>query len=268
MDLKLTGKRVLITGGASGVGDAIVRTFAAEGAVPISVDINEAGLERQRADLQATGAESFSIVADLSTQAGVDSVVAAGTEIFGSAPDIIVNNVGVGRLRTIDETSDEDFHKTLELNLFAMVRICKAFLPAMKENGGGSVISVTSDLSRQPEDSITDYAASKAAVASVAKSLARLYAPTIRVNCVAPGPIYTPFWSDENYGWQKTVEGAYDKQGDAALQALIDDRGIPMGRMGRPEEVGAAVAFLASDVSAFTTGATLGVDGGSVRALF
>ncbi|GAA2754628.1 hypothetical protein GCM10009870_010 [Leucobacter celer subsp. celer] len=134
--------------------------------------------------------------------------------------------------------------------------------------GGGAVVSVTSDLSRQPEDSITDYAASKAAVASVAKSLARLYAPTIRVNCVAPGPIYTPFWSDEKYGWQKTVEGAYGKEGTAALDALIEDRGIPMARMGTPEEVGAAVAFLASEVSGFTTGATLGVDGGSIRALF
>lgn len=268
MDLKLSGKKVLVTGGASGIGDAIVRTFAAEGAVPVSVDINEAGLESQRAALKESGAESFSIVADLSTQAGVDSVVAEGAKIFGSAPDIIVNNVGVGRLRNLDETSDEDFHRTLELNLFAMVRICKAFLPAMKENGGGSVVSVTSDLSRQPEDAITDYAASKAAVASVAKSLARLYAPTIRVNCVAPGPIYTPFWSDENYGWQKTVESAYDKEGTAALDALIEDRGIPLGRMGTPEEVGAAVVFLASEVSAFTTGATLGVDGGSIRALF
>ncbi|MEJ6488755.1 SDR family oxidoreductase [Leucobacter sp. USCH14] len=268
MDLRLTGKRVLVTGGASGIGDAIVRTFAAEGAVPVSVDIDAAKLERQRGELHAVGAESFSIVADLATQGGIDAVVAEGRSIFGSAPDVIVNNVGTGRLRTIEETSDEEFHRTLELNLFAMVRICKAFLPAMRENGGGSVVTVTSDLSRQPEDSITDYAASKAAVASVAKSLARLYAPTIRVNCVAPGPIYTPFWSDENYGWQKTVEDAYDKQGDAALQALIDDRGIPMARMGRPEEVGAAVAFLASDVSAFTTGATLGVDGGSIRALF
>jgi len=268
MDLKLNGKRVLVTGGASGIGDAIVRTFAEEGAVPISVDINAAGLERQHAALAERGVESAYIVADLSTQAGVERVVAEGAGIFGSAPDVIVNNVGSGSLRTLIETSDEDFHRTLELNLFAMVRICKAFLPAMQDAGGGAVVSVTSDLSRQPEDSITDYAASKAAVASVAKSLARLYAPTIRVNCVAPGPIYTPFWSDEKYGWQKTVEGAYGKEGTAALDALIEDRGIPMARMGTPEEVGAAVAFLASEVSGFTTGATLGVDGGSIRALF
>ena len=268
MDLRLSGKSVLVTGGASGIGDAIVRTFAAEGAHPVSVDINEAGLRRQEEALRAAGAASTSVVADLSTQAGVDAAVAAGRDLFGAAPDIIVNNVGVGRLRTLEETSDEEFHRTLELNLFAMVRICRAFLPAMRDAGGGSVVSVTSDLSRQPEDSITDYAASKAAVASVAKSLARLYAPTIRVNCVAPGPIYTPFWSDERYGWQKTVEAAYQQEGTAALDALIADRGIPMGRMGTPEEVAAAVAFLASDVSAFTTGTTLGVDGGSVRALF
>src|SRR5690606_11791551 len=108
---------------------------------------------------------------------------------------ILVNNVGSGTLRTLEETSDEQFHRTMELNFFAMVRLSKILVPEMQANGGGAVVSVTSDLSRQPEDSITDYAASKAAVASVSKSLSRLYAPSVRLNCVAPGPIYTPFWS-------------------------------------------------------------------------
>ncbi|MBO1901529.1 SDR family oxidoreductase [Leucobacter weissii] len=268
MDLKLAGKKVLITGGASGLGDAAVRTFAEEGAFPVAVDINEAKLASQAEELEALGRRSGSIVADLSTLEGIEGAVARAKEIFGGAPDILVNNVGTGTLRTLEETTDEQFHRTMELNFFAMVRMCKLLVPEMKANGGGSVVSVTSDLSRQPEDSITDYAASKAAVASVSKSLSRLYAPTVRLNCVAPGPIYTPFWSDENYGWVKTVEQAYGKEGMDAIQALIDDRGIPMGRIGRPEEVAAAIAFLASDLSAFTTGATLGIDGGSIRALF
>lgn len=268
MDLKLEGKKVLVTGGASGIGDAVVRGFAAEGAIPVAVDINTDKLEAQRADLSVQGLVSGAVVADLSSLAGIEGAIAEAKEFLGGVPDILVNNVGTGTLRTLEETSDEQFHRTMELNFFAMVRMSKALVPEMHANGAGSVVSVTSDLSRQPEDSITDYAASKAAVASVSKSLSRLYAPKVRLNCVAPGPIYTPFWSDADYGWVKTVEQAYGKEGMEAIQALIEDRGIPMGRIGLPEEVANAVVFLASDASAFTTGATLGIDGGSIRALF
>ena len=268
MDLKLAGRKVLVTGGASGIGDAVVRAFAAEGAIPVSIDINETKLSEQREALRAAGSDSGSIVADLSTLEGIEGAIAEAKAFLGGVPDILVNNVGTGTLRTLEETSDEQFHSTMELNFFAMVRMSKLLVPEMHAKGGGSVVSVTSDLSRQPEDSITDYAASKAAVASVSKSLSRLYAPEVRLNCVAPGPIYTPFWSDADYGWVKTVEAGYGKKGMDAIQALIDDRGIPMGRIGMPEEVANAVVFLASDASSFTTGATLGVDGGSIRALF
>ena len=268
MDLKLTGKKVLVTGGAGGLGGAAVRAFAQEGAFPVAVDINEAKLTSHVEELKGEGLETGSIVADLSTLEGIEGAVAQAKEIFGGVPDILVNNVGTGTLRTLEETTDEQFHRTMELNFFAMVRMCKLLVPAMQANGGGSVVSVTSDLSRQQEDSITDYAASKAAVAAVSKSLSRQYAPSVRLNCVAPGPIYTPFWSDENYGWVKTVEEAYGKEGMDAIQALIDERGIPMGRIGYPEEVANAVVFLASDASSFTTGATLGIDGGSIRSIF
>jgi len=181
---------------------------------------------------------------------------------------VLVNNVGAGRLKTFEELSDDDFHRTFELNFFSMVRMCRVMVPAMYEAGHGAVVNVTSDLSRQAEDTIVDYAASKAAVASVAKSLARAYAPRVRVNNVAPGPIWTPFWTDESTGWLKNLEAAYGVRGEAAVQAFIDDRGIPAGRMGRPEEVADAILFLASDLAGFTTGSTLGVDGGTVRATF
>ena len=268
MDLKLADKSILVTGGASGIGDAIVRSFAAEGARPIAVDINEKRLEQQRAELTTAGFDMDFIVADLSTGTGVTQMVDAVLDRLGGAPDVLVNNVGKGSLRNVDEASVEDFQETFELNFYSMLRASKSLVPLMHKRGNGSVVCVTSDLSRQPEDSITDYAATKAAVASVAKSMSRHYAPNVRVNCVAPGPILTPFWSDENYGWQKTVEAAYGKSGPEALDALISDRGIPMGRMGTPDEVAAAVVFLASDVSGFTTGATLGVDGGSIRHIF
>ena len=264
-DFGLKDSRILITGAATGIGRAAVEAFVAEGARVVAVDIEYDVLEEY---LRASGAESqvTPVRADLSTADGVAGAIERGLDVFGGAPDVLVNNVGAGRLKTFEELTDEDFHRTFELNFFSMVRICSAFLPRMYAAGKGAVVNVTSDLSRQAEDTIVDYAASKAAVASVAKSLARAYAPRVRVNNVAPGPIWTPFWSDAEKGWLKNIEAAYGKTGDAAVEALISDRGIPMGRMGTPEEVANAVLFLSSDAAGFTTGATLGVDGGSVRA--
>lgn len=268
MELHFEGKIAVVTGAAKGIGAAVAQAFIKEGAAAVAIDRDENGLRQLSESLGDNADRLYTVVADLSTEDGIQDAVEAAQKFWDAAPDVLVNNVGVGSLRGLDETTDEEFHRTLELNLFGMVRMTKALVPLMYAAGRGSVVSLTSDLSRQQEDVITDYAASKAAVAAVSKSLARKYAPRVRLNCVAPGPILTPFWSDESYGWQKNVEEAYGAKGQAALDALISDRGIPMGRMGTPEEVAAAVLFLASDVSAFTTGATLGVDGGSVRSIF
>jgi NAD(P)-dependent dehydrogenase (short-subunit alcohol dehydrogenase family) len=264
-DFGLSGRSVFLTGAATGIGRATLDAFAAEGAKVVAVDIAIDVLDQHVAEAGLDGVST--VHADLSTADGVAAAIEAGRAALGAdAPDILVNNVGAGRLNTFEAISDEDFHRTFELNFFSMVRISRAFVPAMYAAGKGAVVNVTSDLSRQAEDVIVDYAASKAAVASVAKSLARTYAPKVRVNNVAPGPIWTPFWSDENHGWLKDIEAAYDKKGQDAVQALIDDRGIPLGRMGEATEVANAILFLSSDLAGYTTGSTLGVDGGTVRA--
>ncbi|MEF2978587.1 SDR family NAD(P)-dependent oxidoreductase [Subtercola sp. YIM 133946] len=264
-DFGLSGSTVFITGSATGIGRATVEAFVAEGARVVAVDI-EYDVLQQYIEEGGAGEQVTAVRADLSTADGVAHAIDEGLRILGGAPDILVNNVGAGRLKTFEELSDDDFHRTFELNFFSMVRICRAMVPLMYKAGKGAVVNTTSDLSRQAEDTIVDYAASKAAVASVAKSLARAYAPRVRVNNVAPGPIWTPFWSDPNSGWIKNLEAAYGTTGDAAVQAFIEDRGIPLGRMGTAEEVANAILFLASDLAAFTTGSTLGVDGGTVRA--
>lgn len=264
-DFGLRGRKVLVTGSATGIGRATVDGFVAEGAEVVAIDIEFDVLEEYVRN-QGIGGQVTPVRADLSTVDGVTHAVEEGLRIFEGAPDVLVNNVGAGRLKTFEEISDDDFHKTFELNFFSMVRTCRALLPRMFEAGRGAVVNVTSDLSRQAEDTIVDYAASKAAVASVAKSLARAYAPRVRVNNVAPGPIWTPFWSDPKTGWIKNLEAAYGATGDQAVQAFIEDRGIPLGRMGTPEEVANAILFLSSDLAGFTTGSTLGVDGGTVRA--
>ncbi|MCS5735183.1 SDR family NAD(P)-dependent oxidoreductase [Herbiconiux daphne] len=265
MDLGLTGKNVLVTGSATGIGRSVVEAFAREGARIVGVDIRDDLITEYAAET-GFGDSITAVHADMTVADDIRSALEQVTETFGGAPDILVNNVGAGRLASFEELTDDDFHRTFELNFFSMVRVCRALVPAMYAAGKGAVVNVTSDLSRQAEDVIVDYAASKAAVASVSKSLARAYAPRVRVNNVAPGPIWTPFWSDADKGWLKNIEAAYGKSGQDAVDALISDRGIPMGRMGTPEEVANAVLFLSSDAAGFTTGSTLGVDGGSVRA--
>ncbi|MCS5717582.1 SDR family oxidoreductase [Herbiconiux sp. CPCC 205763] len=271
MDLGLSGKNVIVTGSATGIGRSVVEAFVREGARVVAVDIRDDLIEEYAAATGAPGATDapgriVAVHADLTQAADIQAAVDRASEVFDGPPDILVNNVGAGRLASFEELTDDDFHRTFELNFFSMVRLCRALVPAMHAAGGGAVVNVTSDLSRQAEDVIVDYAASKAAVASVSKSLARAYAPRVRVNNVAPGPIWTPFWTDAEKGWLKAIEAAYGASGDDAVAALIADRGIPLGRMGTPEEVANAVLFLSSDAAGYTTGSTLAVDGGTVRA--
>jgi NAD(P)-dependent dehydrogenase (short-subunit alcohol dehydrogenase family) len=263
MDLHLAGKTVFLTGGATGIGRATVELFAAEGARVFAVDWQGDVLRTYVDEGGLTGVTTFE--QDLSTVEGCNASVDAGLAALGGAPDILVNNVGAGKALGFEEIDDELFHRTFELNLHAMLRVTRRLIPHMVAAGGGSIVSVASDLARQAEPVIVDYAASKAAMMSVTKSLSIAYAPTIRVNTVAPGPIWTPFWSAPG-GFLETMERAYNVTGMQAIDAFIEDRGIPLGRMGLPQEVANAIVFLASPAAAFTTGSFIGVDGGTVRA--
>ena len=265
MDLQLAGKNVYVTGSATGIGAEIVRQFAAEGARVFAVDINLDALKAYVADDGLTSVEPF--YADLSTLSGCNEAADAAVAHFGGAPDVVVNNAGIGRMLPFEELDDEDFHRTFELNFFSMMRTCKRLLPQMVAAGGGSVVNVTSDLAGQPDTVFVDYQASKAAMVNLSKTLARAYAPAIRVNDVSPGPIWTPLWSRPG-GYLETVEANYGLKGEAAVNELVRDREIPMARLGNPADVAAAVVFLASPVSGYTSGSSLGVNGGTVRAAF
>ena len=265
MDLQLNGKRVYVTGTATGIGREIVRGLAREGAEVFAVDIALDVLDEYVKDDGLASVRTHG--ADLSTLEGCESAVAAGLEYFGGAPDVLVNNAGIGRMLPFEELDDEAFVRTFALNFFAVARTCRALLPAMRDAGGGAVVNVVSDLASQPETVFVDYSASKAAVANFSKSLARAYAPLIRVNDVNPGPIWTPLWFRPG-GYVETLERVYGLPGEEAVAAMVKDREVPMQRLGTPEEVAAAVLFLASPVSSYTTGTSIGVDGGTIRAAF
>jgi NAD(P)-dependent dehydrogenase (short-subunit alcohol dehydrogenase family) len=239
--------------------------MAEEGVKVFAVDIAE---EAMRSYIEEDGLTSVHMcVADLSTLEGVRSATTAFLEAAQRGPDILINNAGNGRMLPFEDLDDGDWHRTFELNFFGMQRTCRELLPAMAQLESAAVVNVASDLAIQPETVFVDYSASKAAMVNLSRSLAQAYAPRVRVNTVNPGPIWTPLWTRPG-GFLEKIETIYGLRGEDAVAALVEDRGIPAGRMGTAEEVARAIVFLASPAASFITGSSLGVNGGTVRSAF
>jgi NAD(P)-dependent dehydrogenase (short-subunit alcohol dehydrogenase family) len=267
MQMELEGRKVLVTGGASGIGAAVVRAMVGEGADVVAADYDAAKLETLGADVRNLPGRLEVAICDLSTLDGCETAVSAATNALGGI-DILVNNVGAGAVRAFEELTDEDWQQTMNLNFMSYVRVSRAALPLLRASSNGpSIVNNASDLARQPEAQPIDYAASKAAVLAVTKGMARSEGPHLRVNAVAPGPIWTPFWTKPG-GFAATLGKLHNMEPMAAVEHEMKLRQLPLQRLGTPEEVADVVVFLASPRAAFVTSAVWGVDGGSIRALY
>jgi NAD(P)-dependent dehydrogenase (short-subunit alcohol dehydrogenase family) len=266
MELGLRDKVVFITGGSGGIGRATARAFAGEGARVGLVDIDRDGLEEVRDELLAFGASVAIAEADLSMADGVEDGLGALLAAFDGAVDVLVNNVGVCVARSFDELTDEDWERTLQLNFMSYVRAVRAVLPAMRGRNCGCIVNNASDLARQPEAGPADYQVAKAGVLSLTKALALSEAPRIRVNAVAPGPIWTPLWTRPG-GFGETLGRVHGLPTKEAVEHELSLRQLPLGRIGSPEEVARVMVLLASEAASFVTGSIWGVDGGSIRGL-
>jgi NAD(P)-dependent dehydrogenase (short-subunit alcohol dehydrogenase family) len=263
MECELTDKVVLITGAATGIGRATALAFAREGAILALADNDSAELQRT-ADQVAEFAPVHTAIADLSSGSGVDD---AFDQLLGHTAgrlDVLFNNVGRGAVRSFDDLSDDDWTATFEVNFMSQVRAIRRALVVMRGQGHGVITNNASDLARQPEGVPIDYSVSKAAVLSLTKALARAEGPSIRINAVAPGPIWTEFWTKPG-GFAETMGKFYDMPPKDAVEHEMRKRELPAGRLGTAEEVADVVVFISSARAAFVTGSVWGVDGGSIR---
>lgn len=245
--MRLQDKVALITGAGSGIGRASAIRFAAEGAKVAVVDRDVPGGEATVEQVRGAGGEAIFVRGDVRRSADAAAMVQAAVAAFGGL-DILFNNAGVGSWGNVTDTDEEVWDDTFDTNVKSIYLVSRWAIPEMLQRGGGSIINMASMSAFKTDRNITAYCASKGAVVTLTKAMAMDHAPTIRVNCLAPGHVVTPMLE---------VPLALPDIRDKLLGDLI------VGRFGTPDEVAHAALFLASDESSFTTGSVLVVDGGA-----
>lgn len=253
MDLDLKGKVAIVTGGSRGLGRAMAQALAQEG-VALSLCARSAGpLEEAAAALRAAGADVLTRAADVTDGSAMASMVADTVKRFG-AIDILVNNAGGARVGLLAQLDDHAWDDAFELNFFSAVRLSRLCAAEMEKRGGGAIINISSIYGREAGGPLS-YNASKAAMISLTKGLAReLASKGVRVNAVAPGSILYPGGT-----WENIFKANPEFEKDFLAHEF------PAGRLGRPEEVAYAVVMLASPRASWITGACLPVDGAQGR---
>jgi len=254
--MRLKDKVAIITGAASGIGKASAIVFGREGAKVMCADVNGEGAEATARQIADTSGEAASIRVDVASEPDVQEMISATVSRWGRL-DVLYNNAGIGFGMPVTEVSVEDWDRLMNINLKGVFLGCKHAIPEMLKNGGGSIVNTASDAGLIGTAMLSTYCASKGGVVMLTKSLAVEWAQQgIRVNCVCPGVIRTPIL-DSFIAQARRVQGASPEDVWKRMAAAH-----PMNRVGEPEEVGKAVAFLASDDASFITGVALSVDGG------
>jgi 3-oxoacyl-[acyl-carrier protein] reductase len=257
MDLGLRDRVCLVTASTSGIGLETARLLVGEGA---RVAVTGRDQDRAEQARQETGA-ALAVTCDLAEPAAPDALVATTIEAIGPV-ECLVNNVGEAYQIGFEELTDEQWDALWQLNVMSYVRCIRAVLPGMKEAGRGVIVNVSSTAGKRPSTAMPNYSVTKAAVLSLSRLVADLYAKDgIRCNAVAPGPTATGAWLSEG--------GLADQQAVRSYKTRLEvieavGAGRPLGRLAEPEEIASVIAFLCSDRASYVTGAAWSADGGTV----
>jgi 3-oxoacyl-[acyl-carrier protein] reductase len=252
VDLGLRDTICVVTGSTGGIGLETARLLADEGARVVTTGRSD--------DAPGVG-ESLHVRAELARTGEPERLVREAEERLGRV-DVLVNNVGAARQRSFEEVTEEDWQELWQLNVMSYVRTIRAVLPGMKERGAGVIVNVSSTAGKRPSASMPDYSVTKAAVLSLSRLVADVYAKDgIRSNAVTPGPTATEAWLGEG-GLADQQAARSGKTRDEVLASV--GAGRPLGRLAEPGEIAAVIAFLCSPRTSYVTGAAWSADGGTV----
>jgi NAD(P)-dependent dehydrogenase (short-subunit alcohol dehydrogenase family) len=262
MDFQLSGKAVVVTGASKGIGLAIVRALAEQGATVV------AGARSTTPELAALAEQGrvHPVKADLSTAEGATTLIEAGTELLGGRLDVLVNNVGGVHPRTggFASVTDDEFVASMTINFLSAVRVTRAALPFLLESAG-SIVTVCSVNATLPDPLVIDYSAAKAALLNFSKALSKEVGPRgVRVNTISPGPVETDLWLGSG-GVAETVGGASNVAPEEVAKGAV--AGTATGRFTKPDEVAALAVLLASGRAGNVTGTDILIDGGLTASL-
>jgi 3-oxoacyl-[acyl-carrier protein] reductase len=252
LDLGLKDRVCVVTGSTGGIGRETAALLAEEGARVVTSGRREAG--------PGVG-EALHVPGDLARPDAPAELIAEAERQIGRV-EILVNNVGFAEIRSFDELTDEDWEQLWQLNVMSYVRTIQAALPRMRERAFGRIVNVSSTAGKRPSTGMPDYSVTKAAVLSLSRLVADVYAKEgILCNAVAPGPTASPAWLADGGLADQTAK----RSGKSREEVLADvGKGRPLGRLAEPGEIAAVIAFLCSDRANFVTGAAWSVDGGTV----
>jgi NAD(P)-dependent dehydrogenase (short-subunit alcohol dehydrogenase family) len=257
VDLGLRDRVCVVTGSTGGIGLETARLLAAEGAKVVVCGRRPERVEAARSEIGA----ALGVAADLAEPGAPEQAVREALEALGRV-DVLVNNVGEAYQTTLEELEDRQWDEMWQLNVMSYLRAIRAVLPAMRERGEGTIVNVSSTAGKRPSAGMPNYSVTKAAVLSLSRLVADLYAKDgIRCNAVTPGPTATAAWLGEGGLADQQAERS-GKSRDEVLEAV--GKGRPLGRLAEPEEIAAVIAFLCSPRAAYVTGAAWSADGGTV----
>ncbi|HEX6117704.1 MAG TPA: SDR family oxidoreductase [Solirubrobacterales bacterium] len=265
MDLGIAERVAAVTGASRGIGRETARQLAAEGAKVVLVARSEGALAEAARECERAGGEAATLVLDVTEPDAGERLVETATRSFGRL-DVLVNNAGTARWRSIEEVPDEDWQAAWDLNVMAPMRAMRAAIPPMAERGWGRVVNVASTAGKRPSASMPEYSVAK----SAELCLSRLYADRharegVLVNAVCPGPVESEMWMEEGGLLDQSKEAGGHGSRAEALEAAGAKR--PIGRLATAEEIASAIVFLCSERAGYVAGAAWSVDGGTVQVI-